>query len=61
VKKYVERCTQHKRRTGTRSNRNRRTQPEPVVDKERIDMATIQTTQRINEIQRQILDIKSQI
>jgi hypothetical protein len=61
VKKYVERCTQHKRRSGARSNRTRRTQPEPVVDKERIDMATIQTTQRINEIQRQILDIKNQI
>jgi len=61
VKKYVEKCTQiNSRRKGSRAHRNRRTQPDPVVDKEQLVMATAQTNQRINEIKRQILDIKSQ-
>jgi len=60
VKKYVERCTQVNSKRRGRSSRSRRSQPDPVVNKEQIDLATIQTNQRINEIKKQILDIKNQ-
>jgi hypothetical protein len=72
VKKYVEKCTHLRRRAANRGGgggghtRNRPQQraaapaPETALDTDRLAIAQIQTTQRINDIQRQIQDIKSQ-
>jgi len=70
VKKYVEKCTQTTkpaRRAGNRGGtpRNRQQRPTPptepiALDTDRLAIAQNQTSQRLNVIQRQIQDIKSQ-
>jgi len=61
VKKYVEKCTQYNSRKKGRSSRNRKTLPEPVVDKDQMDLASVQTTNRLNAIKRQIYGLTTDL
>jgi len=68
VKKFVEKCTQMNakpaRRGGNRGGNPRKqpqraAPPEPVLDIDRLALAEVQTSQRINTLERQIEDLSS--